>query len=174
MNFFEQELRKIIGQSTAAADASYVGRSCFVRLNPDLRAKLTFITMGIASHYEALKMTILNRKEGEVDNTVLRFSDLLGKKQVMNPNFKSGIFPYIWDDHGNPMWYVYQLKQEDYQLLAESVDEYLQVFQSPNFAEPPRTADVLISQKGKSSQGRAGHMALLFFWPLIEMQLAFN
>ena len=62
MNFFEQELRKIIGQSTAAADASYVGRSCFVRLNPDLRAKLTFITMGIASHYEALKMTILNRK----------------------------------------------------------------------------------------------------------------
>ena len=122
MNFFEQELRKIIGQSTAAADASYVGRSCFVRLNPDLRAKLTFITM---------------RKEGEVDNTVLRFSDLLGKKQVMNPNFKSGIFPYIWDDHGNPMWYVYQLKQEDYQLLAESVDEYLQVFQSPNFAEPP-------------------------------------
>ena len=42
MNFFEQELRKIIGQSTAAADASYVGRSCFVRLNPDLRAKLTF------------------------------------------------------------------------------------------------------------------------------------
>ena len=111
MNFFEQELRKIIGQSTAAADASYVGRSCFVRLNPDLRAKLTFITMGIASHYEALKM--------------------------MNPNFKSGLFPYIWDDHGSPMWYVYQLKQEDYQLLAESVDEYLQVFQSPNFAEHP-------------------------------------
>lgn len=137
MNFFEQELRKIIGQSTAAADASYVGRSCFVRLNPDLRAKLTFITMGIASHYGALKMTILNRKEGEVDNTVLRFSDLLGKKQVMNPTFKSGIFPYIWDDHGSPMWYVYQLKQEDYQLLAESVDEYLQVFQPPNFAEHP-------------------------------------
>ena len=82
-------------------------------------------------------MTILNRKEGEVDNTVLRFSDLLGKKQVMNPNFKSGIFPYIWDDHGSPMWYVYQLQQEDYQLLAESVDEYLQVFQPPNFAEHP-------------------------------------
>ena len=82
-------------------------------------------------------MTILNRKEGEVDNTILRFSDLLGKKQVMNPNFKSGLYPYIWDDHGSPMWYVYQLKQEDYQLLAESVDEYLQVFQSPNFAVHP-------------------------------------
>ena len=35
------------------------------------------------------------------------------------------------------MWYVYQLQQEDYQLLAESVDEYLQVFQPPNFAEHP-------------------------------------
>lgn len=93
MNFFEQELRKIIGQSTAAADASYVGRSCFVRLNPDLRAKLTFITMGIASHYEALKMTILNRKEGEVDNTVLRFSDLLGKKAGDEPQLQKRDLP---------------------------------------------------------------------------------
>jgi hypothetical protein len=93
MNFFEQELRKIIGQSTAAADASYVGRSCFVRLNPDLRAKLTFITMGITSHYEALKMTILNRKEGEVDNTVLRFSDLLGKKAGDEPQLQKRDLP---------------------------------------------------------------------------------
>ena len=93
MNFFEQELRKIIGQSTAAADASYVGRSCFVRLNPDLRAKLTFITMVITSHYEALKMTILTRKEGEVDNTVLRFSDLLGKKAGDEPQLQKRDLP---------------------------------------------------------------------------------
>lgn len=137
MNFFEQELRKIIDQSNVAADASYVGRSCFVRLTPDLRAKLTFITMGIASHYEALKMTVLNRKEGEVDNTILRFSDLLGKKQVANPNFQNGILPHIWDDSGKPTWYVYQPQQKDYRLLAESVDEYLQVFQPQEVIEHP-------------------------------------
>lgn len=137
MNFFEQELRKIMAQSNAAADASYVGRSCFVRLDPDLRAKLTFITMGLASHYEALKMTVLNRKEGEVDNAILRFSDLLGKKQTANPNFQNGILPHIWDDHGKPMWYVYQPQQKDYQLLAESVDEYLQVFQTQDLVEHP-------------------------------------
>lgn len=66
MNFFEQELRKIMARSDMSANASYVGRSCFVGINADLRVKLTFITMGIASHYEALKMTILNRKEGDV------------------------------------------------------------------------------------------------------------
>lgn len=137
MNFFEQELRKIIDQSNVAADASYVGRSCFVRLTPDLRAKLTFITMGIASHYEALKMTVLNRKEGEVDNTILRFSDLLGKKQVANPNFQNGILPHIWDDSGKPAWYVYHPQQKDYRLLAESVDEYLQVFQPQEVIEHP-------------------------------------
>lgn len=137
MNFFEQELRKIMNRSSLAADASYVGRSCFVTLNPDLRAKLTFITMGIASHYEAMKMTILNRKEGEVDNTILRFSDLWGKKQVTNPNFKSGILPHIWDDYGSPKWYVYQPEPADYQLLAKSVDEYLQVFQTQEMSEHP-------------------------------------
>lgn len=137
MNFFEQELRKIMARSDMSANASYVGRSCFVSLNSDLRAKLTFITMGIASHYEALKMTVFNRKEGEVDNTILRFSDLLGKKQVANPNFKEGVCPHIWDDHGKVMWYVYQPRQEDYQLLAENVDEYLQIFQPQELAEQP-------------------------------------
>jgi len=100
------------------------------------RAKIQFISTNIASHYDTLRLTILNRKDGEVDNLLLRFSDLLGKKMTTNPNFRDGIMPYIWDNYGKVGWYVYQPTQRDYAALTAEVSEYLEVFM-----EQAQTAD---------------------------------
>lgn len=127
MTFFERELRKIVGPRHP--DATYVGRACYVRLSEMNRAKLQFISTHIASHYDAMRLTVLNQQEGDVDNLVLRFSDLLGKKMVGNPNFRDGIMPYIWDDHGKADWYVYHPTSRDYQTLSQTVSDYLEVFQ---------------------------------------------
>ena len=54
-----------------------------------------------------LRISIPNRNEGQVDALLLNLSDILGKKQTNNPNFKNGITPYIWDDYGKADWYVY-------------------------------------------------------------------
>ena len=134
MTFYEKELRKIVEQNYP--DATFVGRACYVRLNEMNRAKIQFITTGIASHYEALRLTILNRQEGDVDNLVLRFSDLLGKKAVSNPNFRDGIMPHIWDDHGKAAWYAYHPTEQDYEKLSCAVNDYLDIFQ-----EQVQTAD---------------------------------
>ena len=127
MTFYEKELRKIVEPNYP--DATYVGRACYVRLNEMNRAKIQFITGGIASHYDVLRLTILNRQEGDVDNLVLRFSDLLGKKMVSNPNFRDGVMPHIWDDHGKVDWYVYHPTSQDYQKLSGAVNDYLDIFQ---------------------------------------------
>lgn len=134
MTFYEKELRKIM--EPQFPQATYVGRACYVRLSDMNRAKIQFITSGIASHYDALRLTVLNRQEGDVDNLVLRFSDLLGKKMVGNPNFRDGIMPYIWDDHGKADWYVYHPTQRDYAAFTAEVSEYLEVFM-----EQAQTAD---------------------------------
>lgn len=98
INAFEQELRKIV--SPSYPDAAYVGRACYVRVSEMNRAKVQFISTYIANQYDALRLTILNRDEGAVDNLVLRFSDLLGKKHTSNPNFRDGVIPHLWDDCG--------------------------------------------------------------------------
>lgn len=85
MNFFEQELRKIVAPKYP--DATYVGRACYVRLDEMNRAKIEFITGIVANQYHALRLTILNRSEGQVDILLLKLSDILGKKQTNNPNF---------------------------------------------------------------------------------------
>ena len=134
MTFFEQELRKIVGAEYP--DATFVGRACYVRLSDMNRAKIQFISTGIASHYDALRLTVLNRQEGEVDNLLLRFSDLLGKKMVNNPNSRDGVIPHIWDDYGKADWYVYHPNSRDYQKLTDAVTDYLEVFY-----EQSQTAD---------------------------------
>ena len=127
MNFFEQELHKIV--TPKYPDATYVGRACYVRLDELNRAKIQFVTGIVANQYRALRISILNRNEGQVDVLLLNLSDILGKKQTSNPNFKSGITPYIWDDYGKADWYVYHPNSQDYQQLTDAVSDYLEVFQ---------------------------------------------
>lgn len=126
MTFYEKELRRIVEPNHPGA--TYVGRACYVRLNEINRAKIQFISTGISNQYSAIRLTILNRQEGEVDNMLLRFSDLLGKKMTNNPNFRDGVMPHIWDDRGDVGWYVYQPNSRDYQKLSHAVSEYLNVF----------------------------------------------
>ena len=134
MNFFEQELYKIVAPKYP--DATYVGRACYVRLDELNRAKIQFVTGIVANQYRALRISILNRNEGQVDVLLLNLSDILGKKQTSNPNFKSGITPYIWDDYGKADWYVYHPNSQNYQQLTDAVSDYLEVFQ-----EQTQTAD---------------------------------
>ena len=67
MNPFGQELRKILTQCKTSGVVSYAGRSAYIQLDPDLRARLEFVSLNIAGQYNALKLTILNRTEGAVD-----------------------------------------------------------------------------------------------------------
>ena len=127
MTFYEQELRKIVGEQYP--DATYVGRACYVRLSDMNRAKIQFVTGIVANQYNALQMTILNRSEGQVDTLRLHFSDLLGTKATSNLNFRNGVDPHIWDDYGKVDWYVYHPTRQDYKILSDAVSEYLDVFQ---------------------------------------------
>ena len=129
MNPFGQELKKILIQSKTSGLVSYVGRSAYIQLDPELRVKLDFLSLNISNQYNALKLTVLNRTEGAVDMNIIRFGDLLGKKKVSSPDFSDGVLPHLWDHYGKVGWYVYQPTQADYSVLAGAVDEYLQVFQ---------------------------------------------
>ena len=127
MTFYEQELRKIVGERYP--DATYVGRACYVRLSDMNRAKIQFVTGIVANQYHALQLTILNRNEGQVDALRLQLTDLLGRKVTSNPHFSNGVMPHIWNDVGKVDWYVYYPTRQDYEILSDAVSGYLEVFQ---------------------------------------------
>ncbi len=129
MNFFEKELQKIVSLGVPISDSKYVGSACYGRLDDALRVKLQFTTLGISGHYEAIKATVINRNDGPVDSAIFRFSDVLGRKQVDNPNFKNGIMPYAWAYDGKTEWYVYHPTEQDYKKLCAEVSNYCDIFQ---------------------------------------------
>ena len=74
MNFFEKELRNLFGSSPMLRDAHYCGRTCLAKLDEELRVKLQFTTTGYADHYDAIKLAVINRTDGVVDQ-LFRFSE---------------------------------------------------------------------------------------------------
>lgn len=138
MNFFEQELRKLFGQGQAFEDPRFAGRTCMGTLGADLRVRVQFITSGLSSHYDTLKVSVLNRTDEPVDILVLSLNDLLGKKTVPgNPNFKNGIEPHIWEHDGKAEWYVYYPSATDYQAMRQAVGDYLDVFRDRQAERTP-------------------------------------
>ena len=128
-NFFEQELQKLFGDGMIIGDPAFSGRSCYGTLGKDLRVRAQFITTRVSDEYDALKLTVLNRTEGQVDAMILRLKDLLGKKPVPgNPNFPNGVSPYIWNDYGKLEWYAFHPTPADYETIRQAAEQYLDVF----------------------------------------------
>lgn len=117
----------MIWRSTAISNA-FAGRACYGDLGGDNRVKLQFVELGTMDRYEALKATILNRADGEVDSLRFRFEDIWGSKQVSNPNFREGVIPYIGTYNQRSEWYVYKPTVADFKQLGKTVGAYLDVF----------------------------------------------
>ena len=104
MTVYEQELRKLFEHSDLVDRPQFSGRVCVGDLGKDLRVRVEFLSTHISSQYDAIRLTVLNRTEGVVDRTLLRFQDVWGKKQVPNnPNFRSGVIPHLWDEKARAM-----------------------------------------------------------------------
>ena len=54
MNPFGQELKKVLVQCKTSGPVSYVGRAAYIQLDPDLRARLEFLSLNVANQYNAL------------------------------------------------------------------------------------------------------------------------
>lgn len=129
MTVYEQELRKLFEHSNLVDQPQFSGRVCVGDLGKDLRVRAEFLSTHISSQYDAIRLTVLNRTEGVVDRTLLRFQDVWGKKQMPNnPNFRSGVIPHLWDDYGKVEWYAYHPTAADYAALRDAVGQYLSAF----------------------------------------------
>ena len=132
MNFFEQELRKLFEGSEAITDPRFTGRVCVARLTDTANVKLEFVIHDTHEKYEGIKATVFNRGEGQIDSTVFRFADILGKCKIPDhPSFKDGLFPYFWSGGRGYEWYAYKPTPADFEKITGTVDSYLEMFQEP-------------------------------------------
>ena len=118
MNFFEAELKKMTAKVSLLKNAKLVGRACIARLTETTTVKATFTTLGVAENYPAIRITVLNRTEGKIDEITIRFSDHWTNKDTI----------YAWSYRGESEWYNYRPTPSDYTKIAKAITDYLENF----------------------------------------------
>lgn len=94
------------------------GRAILGKLDEDLRVKISLVTTGIAEHYDALKIKIINRTEGEVDAQIVKFKDVLSKGKNLA----------IAEDFDGPSWGLHKPLQSDYAKINQFLRNYLSYY----------------------------------------------
>ncbi len=122
MTFFENELKKMFGNSSVMTDIRYVGNALIGRLTDDTIAKISFITGNIHEHYESALIKIINPKSGEVDRQALNFREIFGlpKEDI-----------HIWNDYGKLSWYCFTPSSQNYKAMHNAAEQYLEMFAEP-------------------------------------------
>jgi len=136
MSFFTDELMKCTDEFEGR---KCIGNAMYIPLGENNRLKIFFTTLGYADHYEALSISAIDKNNGVIDKTTIKFADVWGKKQVNNPNFQGGITPYIWNNGMDVDWYVYHPTPRDMEQLSEQINDYAELFmeQSMELQESP-------------------------------------
>lgn len=132
MTFFEQELAKF---TDGFSEVVTVGNAVYLPLGPNNRLKIEFTAPHVSEHYDTLRLTALDKNSGRIDAIQLPLVDVLGKKQVSNPNFKEGVAPHVWVCDGKPSWYVYKPNAEDYTTVGDKIDSYAALFTELEMAQ---------------------------------------
>ncbi len=131
MNYFERELRKIVGYCEYIRNPKYVGRSCIGRLDDGIVVKMEFESMMIRDKYNALRVTLMYRSEGKIDSQLIRFNELCGMKSFD----RNDIEPHIWKYNDEVSWYCCTPTNAELKALSQLVDDYLECFTEPVFEE---------------------------------------
>ena len=78
MTFFEKEMELLFGESEfLSADAVFSDRTLIGGIgdfDDKLLAKIQFVSTKVADHYDALRLSIINKERGVIDTDPFRFS----------------------------------------------------------------------------------------------------
>lgn len=124
MNFYEKQLKRMFPDfDTQSGDTIFAGKSMLSIISDDLRAKVEFVTGRVASQYEGLRLSIINKNEGVIDSQEFKFYEIIG---LQGP--KKDQKPHVWDDNGNANWFVYEPSDAELENIGSKVEEYIWMY----------------------------------------------
>lgn len=104
---FENELRKVFDKVSNLENKKYVGRAFYASIDKDIKLKAEFISTETHERFDAMKIRVLHKDEGELDTNTIRLKEIWGMKPVRNGNFPNGVSPHMWIYNGRLEWYAY-------------------------------------------------------------------
>ena len=127
---FERELKIIFDKVDNLDNKKYVGRAFYASIDRNTKFKAEFISTNSYEHFDALRIRVLHKDEGELDTNTIRLNEAWGMKPVANGNFPNGVSPHMWIDRGQLEWYAYAPTMADYGEIIDKIVDYVDVFKN--------------------------------------------
>ena len=127
---FERELKIIFDRVDNLENKKYVGRAFYASIDNNTKFKAEFISTNSYEHFDALRIRVLHKDEGELDANTIRLKEAWGMKPVANGNFPNGVSPHMWIDRGQLEWYAYAPTMVDYEKIIDKIVDYVDVFKN--------------------------------------------
>lgn len=118
VTLYERELQKMIRGIPFIQRYTLAGKAILGSLDKELRIKIGFVTTGIAGHYDALKIRVINRTEGEVDGQIFKFKEILSNGKNLA----------IDEDSSGPSWGFNKPLPSDYAKINQCLHNYLSYY----------------------------------------------
>lgn len=134
LNFFEQELKKIFADGKILNNPKFTKRACLGgiknSLDDELIGRAEFVPTDPPNHYTVLRLTVISRKRGKIDECPIRLCDITKVRipLFLRIIFKKDVFPRIREYNGHADWYIYRPKPADYAAIQKAAAEYFSAF----------------------------------------------
>lgn len=122
MSFFETELNKC---TQVFPEKKMIGRAMYIPLGENNRLKVEFATNNVRDHYDHLKLSVIDKEQGVIDQCTLHFSDFWGEQEVGG----NKVSPYALEYNGKMDWYSYVPMPYEMEQLENQITDYAELFQ---------------------------------------------
>ncbi|WP_373264854.1 hypothetical protein [Hungatella hathewayi] len=122
-----EELKKMFEGRIALQEVRYVGKTCFGRLEGELRGKVELERGPMDLGFSRIHVSVLERTSGLVDQMKFLISNVTGVKKGLYENRFLSLEFHVYDHEGS--WNC-EMGEADYEKLAEAINGYLEMFQS--------------------------------------------
>ena len=119
------ELKRMFENRTCMSENRFVGRTCMGRIDRDLMGKIEFDRSPMDIEYSRIKVSVIERTRGTVDQMTFLMSDVIGLKR----SNKKRVIPSFSVSGGAIFWNC-RITEDDRKKLSEAVNGYLEMFQN--------------------------------------------
>jgi len=119
MNLFDTIFKKMF---TDRDNMKYINGVAYGTMDNDKLFKAQFKTRDTYEKYEAIEVSILNKREGVIDRMLLTFDNLLSQNRL-------GQTAHIWKNNGKLAWYGNAPTQKELDSIGAMIEDYVSLFQ---------------------------------------------
>lgn len=118
-------IENTFSENTQGFNYVMIGNKMIIKIDEARRIEVDFYNTYSSTSYDALRIVLISKTQGEINKRIIKFSDLFDSMQDLTHVNKIG--KHIWHSDNKYEWYGKPTNQ-DIKKLQETLKEYIDIW----------------------------------------------